>query len=89
MNWQNLKQNKCPVCSSNIKAESLLAEYYICTRCTFKIHSKKYDEIMTDRFKPKTVKPIKSFEKSLSDFNNDGRHEVSEDFSDSPFADRI
>lgn len=89
MNWANLKQNQCPQCNAPIKPDGLLAMQYLCTKCPFKINHEKYDVIMSDRFKPRYIKAKgMKVEDNLLELNNDGRKEVSEDFSDSPFADR-
>lgn len=87
--WSNLKTNKCPQCGSAIKPEGLLAMNYLCTKCPFKIGHEKYDAIMADRFRPRSTTRSKSEDERLSELNNDGLEVVSEDFSDSPFADRI
>ena len=85
MNWKKLKDNKCPKCSSDLKADNCC---YVCSRidCTFTIRQKKFEKIVNDLYKPKSQR-LAFFDENLSELNNLGREEVAEDFSDSKFLD--
>lgn len=82
-NWQNLKENKCPFCSHELKVEGLLETTFRCSHCDFSISQGRFDEIISDMYKPKQRRC--AFGENLSELNNLGREKVSEDFSDSPF----
>lgn len=63
MNWNNLKDYKCPKCNGNLKEEK---PYHICVECKFKIGDSRYAELLRD--KPKYI--IYTEESNLSELNN-------------------
>lgn len=74
MNWNNLKENKCPKCSSLLE---FLLNKYICTeytKCGFSIGQQKFGEIVTNMYKPK-VKRCATFEDNFSQLQNLGHEE--------------
>lgn len=83
MNWNNLKSYKCPADASPLKD---IGEYHACSRsgCAFSINKPKLDSIVADKYQPKRRR---TEEENLSDLNNLGRKEITEDFSDSNFLD--
>ena len=83
MNWKNLKNNKCPKCSSPLKD---IGHYYACSLngCIFSINKPKFEQLVNDLYKPKKYKSI---DDNLAELNNLGREMVTEDFSDSPYLD--
>jgi len=77
MNWNNLKNFKCPKCSSVLKEDITVCEStqvncatsfrkYPCTKCEFSIGEQKYNEIL--RGKPKFS--THSEEENASELNN-------------------
>lgn len=89
MKWNNLKSFLCPKCESPLsKTEGILTFDYECSsKCGFSCSSTRFDEIVGDMYRQKPRR-CGTFEENLSEINNLGRREVSEDFEDSPFADR-
>ena len=87
MNWNNLKNGKCPKCNAVVGFESV-KQMYTCSNmaegCDFRIGKEKFEKIVNDLYKPKN-RP--SFNDNLSELNNLGREVIAEDFSDSPFLD--
>ena len=83
MNWKNLKNNKCPECTSLLLGRNGCE--YACLNCGFVISNEKFEKIVNDLYKPKK---FQSDDDRLSELNNLGRKEVTEDFSDSPFLDK-
>lgn len=69
MDWDQLKQNNCPKCSSQLRS-NIFSECYECTHsmCDFKIGDKKFDTIIENMYKGKFKTP--DFEQNLSDLNN-------------------
>lgn len=82
MNWTKLKHYKCPDCSATLSKDPYDMTH-ACTRCDFKVSVEKFDQIVGDMLKPKRFQD----KDNLSDLNNFGHRKVTEDFSDSPFAD--
>lgn len=79
MNWQKLKSMDCPSCFKPL-SKNLLG--YICTAaCGFQMGKAKFDSVVSSLYKGK--RPVaQSEEESLSQLNNLGHEEVSDDFSD-------
>lgn len=52
MNWNNLKNYKCPKDASPLKD---IGHYHACTKtgCVFSINKEKFDQIVNDINKPK------------------------------------
>lgn len=76
MNWNNLKDFKCPKCSSPLTERIVICESnqvscatsyrkYPCTKCEFTIGEEKYNELL--RSKPKYQR---TEEDNLSELNN-------------------
>lgn len=81
MNWENLKNNKCPKCGSLLKQ---LENNHACTsECSFMIGKSKFDSIVNGMYAPKQ-KRCGTFDENgnLTDWNNFGHNKISEDFSD-------
>lgn len=77
MNWNNLKNFKCPKCSANLKEDITVCNStqtkcatsfrtYNCTKCTFRIGEQKYNEILRGGKKIYTT----SEEENLLKLNN-------------------
>ena len=83
MNWNALKSYKCPKDASPLKD---IGEYHACTKngCVFSINKQKFDSIVADKYQPKK---LRTEEENLSELNNFGRKEITEDFTDSNFLD--
>jgi hypothetical protein len=79
MKWNALKSYKCPKDNSPLKD---IGEYHACSKCIFSINKPKFDSIVAQKYAPKQYR---TEEQNLSDLNNLGRKEITEDFSDSPF----
>ena len=103
MIWSRLKTLECPKCGDYISDVGDFYECnnsYIgdirardgCATalgCDFKISKVKFDEVVSSLYKPKQRSTeYQTADERLSELNNYGRERVSEDFSDSPFADR-
>ena len=89
MNWRNLQSFLCPKCGAPLdKGEGLLSFDYVCkSLCGFSCSNTRFDELVSSMYSPKPRR-CGTFESNLSEINNLGRKEVSDDFEDSPFADR-
>ena len=83
MNWNNLKNYKCPKCNVLLKD---IGYYHACTRsgCIFSINKEKFDSMVGNMNKPKK---FVSEEERTSELNNFDRPIITEDFSDSNFLD--
>lgn len=87
MKWENLKNNKCPMCGSLLRSCSNgTQDGYGCStkgyECTFFVGIEKFNQIVNSLYKPKEVKD------NFEALQNLGHKVVAEDFSDSPYADR-
>jgi len=82
MNWNKLKEMKCPEDGEPLN-NSPLAEFYDCTKCSFKISAAKFDKIVNDMYQPK-ARRCATFDETgnLADWNNYGHEKMSEDYSD-------
>lgn len=51
MNWQNLKENKCPNCSKafNYRAFSAVPNYIKCPDCSFIISNHRMEQIVNSQ----------------------------------------
>lgn len=49
MNWNNLKQNKCPSCDKPFKYSSFQQKGFITCSCGFTIREKRYSEIVNSQ----------------------------------------
>lgn len=83
MIWNRLKDNACPKCRS-LLTNSILDDEYRCssTDCDFRISSKRFDEIITDMYKPRSQRRDETGEDNLAMLNNFGHKVRSEDYSD-------
>jgi hypothetical protein len=53
MNWNNLNKNKCPKCAKDLSGTlNVNTEMFECS-CGFKISSKRFQEIVTNKNKQK------------------------------------
>jgi len=70
MDWNKLKDNRCPKCWAPLR-DDRLSFMHECGRdgCDFKISNEKFDKIVSDLYKPKT-KRCGTFDQNLSDLNN-------------------
>lgn len=75
MNWNNLKNYKCPKDGEILKD---IGHYHACTKCIFTINKEKFNGIVNSKYSTKS-KPL-SEEGNLEMLNNDGREEISESF---------
>ena len=66
MKWRNLKNNKCPQCTSSLMFEIKLGNHLSCTKCNFGISMEKFEKIVNDLYKPKPIE-ISDNQQSLSD----------------------
>jgi hypothetical protein len=74
MNWNALKNYKCPKDGAVLKD---IGHYHACTKCIFSINKEKFDSIVSDKY---TKRREPTQEEKLSELNNLGRKEVSESF---------
>lgn len=67
MNWNRLKNYKCPKCNSNLGGN---ARFHKCSssKCDFMCSVQKFNKIVSDMHKPKQRRC--SFEDNLSELNN-------------------
>lgn len=87
MNWQNLKRMKCPQCNKAL-FESYGAKGYTC-ECSFFITRQKFNTVVSGLYNPQQRGAREQTEEErMSEFNNLGHKPVTEDFEDSPHADR-
>lgn len=72
MKWSNLKNYCCPKCNSTLKD---IGEYHACTRqgCVFSINKPKFDEIVSQKQKPRESTEFQNPDDRLSELNNYGR----------------
>lgn len=75
MNWNHLKNYRCPKDNEPLKD---IGSYHACTKCIFSINKQRFDEIVSEQHKPK--KRYVTFEDNLSALNNLGRKEIVQDF---------
>jgi len=73
--WSRLKSMKCPRCNNLVK-EALPG--YGCTKCDFVIGMKKFNEIITTMYLPRT-RPEEPDDR-LSELNNLGREIEGENY---------
>jgi protein-arginine kinase activator protein McsA len=78
LTWRNLKYGRCPKCESKLK-KFFQNKMTACESCDFQIHQKRLTEIVSDRKKQESNYDE---EARISELNNDGRKEMSKDFSD-------
>lgn len=73
MNWNALKNYKCPKCNSALKD---IGNYHACTKtgCAFSINKQKFESIVNDKYKPKVQRD------NFQDLQSLGHTEVSEGF---------
>ena len=83
MKWSNLKNIKCPQCSSALIPDTE-GDLFKCHTCQFMITKTKFEKVVNNLYKPSKRAPD---EDNLSALNNLGHEKVAEDFSDSPFLD--
>lgn len=85
MKWSNLKIYGCPKCAFGLRAEN---DVHYCENkeCNFFISKGKFDDIVQRMYgsKRNIMMPKDNFEA----LQNLGHKEVTEDFEDSPYADR-
>lgn len=79
MNWSNLKNFSCPKCSHNLQN---CIEYFHCSDCSFSINKNKFDEIVTERYRPIRDIPQDDEDSRLAELNNLDRKEVGKGFLD-------
>ena len=83
MNWNNLKNNKCPNCVVLLIFDKQY-KMHRCEICGFAISDEKFNQIVENLYR-KSKMLIKSDDDRLAELNNLGRDEIAEDFSDSPY----
>jgi hypothetical protein len=79
LNWDNLRNMKCPQCDADIfKVEHI----YECEKCVFSISLEKFDELMKKIYdrSPREKIRIPTEEENLSALNNLDEEESSEGF---------
>lgn len=86
MNWNRLKDMKCPGCTADLKPKKTGETLHVCAKkCGFTISDAKLDSIVRSIYAPKQRFHVPTEEENMSALNNDGRDEMTDDFSDSPF----
>lgn len=65
MNWSNLREHKCPQCSTPFQMGAL--DLYILCHCGFTISLERYEEIMVDMTRGRTKEQQRD---NLSELNN-------------------
>lgn len=68
MNWERLKNMKCPQCGKDL-TRAVSHTGYGCFNCHFTISKEKFDKIVSDLYKPKQ-KRCSTFEENLGELNN-------------------
>ena len=86
MNWNLLKDGKCPKPECGAKLNmGLLDEVYTCIKCDFRISKEKFEKIS---YGAHIGRHFSRDDDNLSALNNLGHELVTEDFSDSPHKDK-
>lgn len=77
IDWLNLKEKKCPKCSSVLQAK-ILNQIFTCSNrnCGFSISNDKFKHLIVKIVNPKTI----NFNDNASDLNNLGVNMTSEGF---------
>lgn len=68
-NWENLKSMQCPKCGKALKGfiDIKCQDQNV---CKFTISPKRFDELLSDMYKPKKKDTYDSEERNLSELNN-------------------
>lgn len=66
MDWQKLREHKCPKCSGELKGSLLTPEYW-CMSCDFQISENKYNYILGMMLKGKQKVEVRD---NLAELNN-------------------
>lgn len=84
MNWNKLKENRCPRCSQLL---SKAKGFHECAHCGFSIGHEKFEKVIDNLYKGKSnlIQVNDNFEA----LQNLGHKRVMEDYGDSPYADRV
>lgn len=74
MNWNNLKNNKCPKCKGSLihNARAVRCEYNDFTansQCDFTCSVRKFNQLVNELYKPK-AKRVMMDDENLEDLNN-------------------
>ena len=85
MNWNNLRDQKCPKCGEKLKLGLMESTMRCSGNCEFEIGSARYLEIVESMSKPKVKRC--GFGDNLAALNNLGHKGITKDFSDSPHLD--
>ena len=65
MIWSRLKNLKCPECNAPLLQTAI---GFNCCACSFKIRTQKFNEIVSDLYKPKNMR--EDPERNLAELNN-------------------
>lgn len=78
MNWNRLKNYKCPKCNELLGHE-MVKDSYDCSKigCGFSIGKEKFNKIVNDKYYKEPVRD------NFEALQNLGHKEITEDFSDS------
>lgn len=89
MNWNNLKNMKCPKCNSILTKGTSFVTCPGCKDGGFMCGNEKFDGIVSSLYhSQKTVDMRKNaIDENLETLNNFGHKPITQDFSDSPFLD--
>lgn len=82
MKWNNLKNNKCPNCNE-VLMEKPVNRFHYCV-CGFTMSEQRFNEVLNSLYKKELRR---TEEDNLEALNNLGHNLITEDFSDSPYAD--
>lgn len=63
MNWNSLKNNKCPKCNSLLEQGRLTHD---CTKCEFKIGLNKFEEVVGNLYRPRPMNAIVDNQEGLN-----------------------
>lgn len=72
MNWEQLKEKKCPRCSSRLESAAPYVDEFRCsnTHCLFKIHERRFEELMSSMYKRTDYKTFKEVDRNFEELNN-------------------
>jgi len=72
MNWERLKEVKCPRCGNKLESGTPYVEEFRCSdsHCFFKIHERRFEELVSTMHKRNDYKTFREVDRNLEDLNN-------------------
>lgn len=72
MNWERLKEKKCPRCGKKLESSAPFAEEFRCSdsHCLFKIHERRFEELVSNMYKRSDMRTFREVDRNLEELNN-------------------